>query len=97
MIFIEQSYTLELDTEIDVSTASVKKIYFRKPNGTSGEKVATATTPTGSLITSGLSVDFTVAENNLLGKWQYQGYVVVSGKDYYSKIHELIISQNLTN
>jgi hypothetical protein len=71
---------------LDVSTASIKKIKFKKPNGTVVSKNAAFTTDG-----SDGKIQYTTeaSPNNILdepGKWEYQAYIEMSGKWHSEKL-----------
>lgn len=80
--------TLTLDTEIDISLATVKKILYKKPSGTIGEWTATAA---GTALTYPL----TNIDIDIPGVWQFQTYVEIGGKKGYGAIVEQVFMQTL--
>jgi hypothetical protein len=69
--------TIKLETGLDISSASVKKINYKKPNGTIGSWVATVDG------TTKLSYNVNQGDINQSGKWKMQAFVTIGGKDGY--------------
>lgn len=67
---------------VDVSGASVKKLTFKKPDGTTSIETADFTTDG----TDG-KIQYTMlaGEVSVAGQWTWQGYVVLSGAEFYSE------------
>ena len=65
--------TISLDTGQSLSSATVTKILYKKPNGVKGEWTATV---------SGTSVQYDVTNTDIdvPGTWQFQAYVEFSGE-----------------
>lgn len=79
-------------TTVDVSTASVKKFYFAKPDGARVNKTAEFNT-TG---TDGKLKYVTVAGDiDTAGKWQVQAYVEIGAAKYYSTKTTFSVQSNL--
>ena len=82
----------ENDTIVDVSSASTKRILFKKPNGTLLEKTATFYTNG----TDGIIQYITITGDlDTVGVWQLQAYVVLSGNQYRSNITTFKVYRNL--
>lgn len=79
-------------TPVDVSTASVKKFYFRKP---SDEKLAV----TAAFNTTGTDgkLKYTVVANDIdvAGTWYVQAYVEIGTAKYYSTKTTFTVQSNL--
>lgn len=89
-IFTTQGYlVIVLDTGIDLSTASVTKILYRKPSGVKGEFTATV------FETTKLRYQFTNTDLDLPGQWSFQAYVVIGGLNAYGEIVRQSISKTL--
>lgn len=73
--FLNQTLTpLELDTgRSDLGTATVKKILFKKPSGSTGEWIATV---------SGTKLQYVFVDGDLneVGYWRVRTYLEISGK-----------------
>lgn len=79
-------------TPVDVSVASIKKFYFRKPNGMKVNKPAEFDSDgvDGKLKYTTESDDVDV-----IGKWHVQAYVEIGTSKYYSTITTFIVHENL--
>jgi hypothetical protein len=79
-------------TAVDVSTASTKKFYFLKPDGTKINKTAEFNTDgtDGKLKYTGVANDISVA-----GRWQVQAYVEIGTAKYYSTKATFSVQSNL--
>ena len=75
-IFINQKYTLRLDTGKPLSGATCK-IAYRKPDGTTGTWDATGAG-------TELNHEVTSAENDTAGTWYFHSYVQFSGETTYT-------------
>lgn len=77
---------------INVSTASIKKIYFVDPNGGKLAKTAAFTTDgsDGKIQYVGVSGDIDV-----VGSWRMQGYVEMGTSKYYSEVTTFDVHDNL--
>jgi hypothetical protein len=82
--------TIKLDCGIDPSVATVKKILYKKPDGTKGEW--DVVTDTGNII------KFSPADDTIIdqkGTWRLQSYLVIGGKAGYGDVVDLVITDNL--
>jgi hypothetical protein len=80
-IFTTQGFlVIVLDTGIDLSLASVTKIIYKKPSGRKGEFTATV------FETTKLRYQFTNADLDVSGEWQFQAYVIIGGLNAYGEI-----------
>lgn len=70
---------LRYDTGLDLTSATVKKILYVKPDGTQGSWVAT--TNSTSLVYDLLATDIDQS-----GNWKLQTYVEIGGKKGYGDI-----------
>lgn len=83
-VFKKQSnLIISLDTGTDMSAATEKKILYRKPNGTTGEWVATSA---GTI----LSYQLTDTSIDRDGTWSFQAYAIIAGKKYYGEITQKV-------
>lgn len=75
-IFVNQDWTIILDVGIDISTAPVLKIVYRKPNSaTEVEVVATLYTATS------IYYDIPDTTNNVDGQWLFRAKITdITGK-----------------
>lgn len=72
-LYIGQNFTLILTTGHDLTNASVKKIRYRKPDGTStGEWTAAST---GKNLTYDVQTD----DIDVAGKWEFEAYAEDNG------------------
>lgn len=79
-------------TVINIASATVKKIIFKKPDGTKVEKNASLVN-TGS---DGLFEYVTVSGDlNLIGIWRVQGYVKIGTSEWNSDIPSFKVYDNL--
>jgi hypothetical protein len=67
-------FTLKLDCVTDISTASVLKILYTKPNGITGDWIAVRDGATNVI-----KKDMANGEIDIAGEWQFQSYVVIGG------------------
>lgn len=82
-IFKNQGYfVLILDTGISLAAATVTKIKYRKPSGTTGAFTATVTE------TTKLQYQFANDDLDEVGKWEFQAYVEFTGLQAYGEIVE---------
>jgi hypothetical protein len=80
-IFTDQGYsTITLETGVDCTSATVKRILWKNPNGTTGYFTATVTNTT-ALTYQATDTDWTVS-----GEWQFQAYVEIGGLNAYGDI-----------
>jgi hypothetical protein len=83
-IYVGQSaLTFKLDTEIDLSSASDTRIYYKKPSGSTGYWDATTTETT--------KLKYEVEDTSKLdeaGVWAFWGYAEIAGKIIYGEPKE---------
>lgn len=80
-IFQSQGYlTLKLDTNIDISTASVTRILYKKPDGTGGYWEADSVENNTILV-----YDMTDADLDQPGVWTFQAFVTIDGRNAYGE------------
>jgi hypothetical protein len=77
---------------IDVSTATVKYIYFRKPDGTLVKQTAAFYTDGSDGIIQYTSVS---GDIDKIGDWQVQGYVETSDGKFYTQLAEFEVLPTL--
>ncbi len=80
--------TLVLDCGINVAGATVKKIFYKKPDKTTGEYLATAAG-------TKLSYTFLDGQIDMAGIWQFQSYVEIGGKKATGEIVEQVFKEPL--
>jgi hypothetical protein len=75
-VYVNDSLTLTLDTNTDISGAATFRIYYKKPDNTTGYWVATR---------SGTTLVYTAAPNiiNKSGAWKVKAWVQYSGGATY--------------
>ena len=81
---------IKLDTGIDVSTATVKKILWQDPNGDRGFWTVSSVEALTILVYNVTSSDVTVE-----GRWRLQAYVEIGGLEGYGEIVEQTFYDNL--
>jgi len=76
-----------LNTTADISGAAVRKIYYKKPNGTTGNWAAAQESST--------SISYTTAAGNLdsAGTWTLQAYVEKGAWKLYGSEASLTVNQ----
>lgn len=78
----ELTITTEAGVAIDVSTASIKFIYFQKPDGTKVKETA-------AFVTDGTNgkIKYTAVAGDIdqVGDWQIQGYVETSDGKFFTR------------
>ncbi len=80
-IFTEQGYsTITLETGVDCTSATVKRILWKNPVGTTGYFTATLSG------TTALTYQATDADWNVSGEWKFQAYVEIGGLNAYGEI-----------
>lgn len=80
MLYKNQSViTITLDTGVDTTAATVKKILYEKPNKVKGEWTATSST-------TFLSYDVANNDIDIAGLWKFQAYLEIGGKKSYGAI-----------
>lgn len=79
-------------TPVNVSEATVKTFYFRKPNGMKSNKPA-------EFDSDGIDgkLKYVTLENDIdvVGKWSVQAYVEIGTSKYYSTVTTFIVHENL--
>ncbi len=80
---------LKLDTGISLAGATVMKILYRDPNGTTGEWEVVST--------DGMKLVYNVGETDITvpGKWSMQAYVEIGGLVGYGDIVTQTFTANL--
>ena len=71
--------TIRLDTDLDLSSATVKRILYEKPDGTTGYWTATADD-------TYLTYNLANGDIDQRGQWKFQTYIEVSGEKAYGRI-----------
>jgi len=81
------------DAVVNVSSSSVRKITFNKPDGTAVSKGADFTTDG-----SDGKIQYTtiLSDLNLAGEWQMQGRVIVGTNTWRTDIQKFSVFENLT-
>ena len=77
---VAQVCVLTFETSTNISSASTKEINYRKPDGTVGTWTASLGGTTQATYTT------TGSTLNIVGKWAFEVYVVISGVDKYFDI-----------
>ena len=80
----------ESENAINISAATVKKIRFRKPTGIVLDKVAAFTTDGSDGYIEYATID---GDLDIVGTWEYQGYIVDSGYTNSSEIKEFEVEK----
>lgn len=79
-IFETQSLlTINLETNFDISLATVTKILYKKPNGVKGSWTA-------AVSGNNLIYNLTNGEIDQPGLWRFQSYVEIGGLKAYGKV-----------
>lgn len=90
-LFKQQSLLIiTLDTGVDISTASIRRILYEKPNGTRGFWPANLSGTT--------KVSYSLAYADAIshaGKWKFQAFVTLNGLDGFGDIVEYDFKNNL--
>lgn len=81
---------LVVDAEVDISTASVVKILYQKPDGSKGEFTATASGENAVYV-------FSSAELDMVGSWLFQVQYTIGAKIGYSRIYYEVVKPNLAD
>jgi len=78
--------TIKLDTGYDLSLATVHKIFYQKPDKTTGEWTATV---------NGTELVYEVQNTDIdqKGTWKFQSYIEAGGRKGYGEI----VSHNFLN
>lgn len=80
MIYINQGYALiELDTGLDLSSATEPKIKYRKPDGSTGEYTG---------VISGTKVTYQPSNSDFdqAGLWMFQAWVKIGGLNAFGQV-----------
>lgn len=80
------------DAALDLSTASVKKIYFRKPHGIKIERDAAFYTDGTDGIIQYISSD---GDIDFAGLWKMQAYFEIDGNKFFTEKKEFWVSETL--
>lgn len=81
-IFTNQGYlSITLDTGITITGATVKRILYTKPDGTSGYFTASASG------TTALTYQFGNDDLDIAGRWRFQTFVTIGGLDAWGEIY----------
>lgn len=83
----------ETGAVVDISTATIKQIWFVKGDGTSVKKDAQFVTDgTAGL----LRYTWVAGDLNSRGGWRSQAYVVLAnGETYHTSVHEFTVEENI--
>ena len=81
-----------LNTNTDLATGSVFKIYYRKPDGTTGSWTAQKESDNTSISYTTLSAN----DLDVVGTWQLQSYVEISGWKGFGVSVNLIVGMPVT-
>ena len=92
MIYDNQTLlTIVVHSILNITTATVKKILYRKPDRTRGEWI-----PQRFVGTDQMEYDIQGADMPLEhGTWQAQAYVEVGGLKGYGEVFEFVVSKSL--
>ena len=71
---------IKLDTGTNVSAASVKRILYKKPDGTTGYWTASSVENNTILVYNFIDTDL-----DQTGVWTFQAFVTISGRDGYGE------------
>lgn len=82
----------EGSSAVDISSATTKRIHFRKPNGTVVQQTASFFTDGTDGILTYTSVS---SDLDVLGKWKLQGYVVLAAGTWSTSIESFVVHKNL--
>jgi len=89
-VYVNQGYLLLiLETGIDISAASVLKIKYKKPDGSSGNYPGTLHG------TTQIQYQFANIDLNISGSWQFQAWVTIGGLDAYGDVASINVLSNL--
>lgn len=79
---------------VDLTGATVYRIYFRKPDNTLLTKTATlSATPTDGTISANLGS----SDLDQAGQWILQGYVSIPARSFYSDAGYFTVLENITD
>ena len=90
-----KAYLRDGEAAVDVSSATTKQIKFKDPDGTVTAHTAAFTANSG---TDGV-ITYTTADATILatdGRWEWQGYVVLSSGTWHSEIQVFHVLPNLS-
>lgn len=77
---------------VDISTATTKQFYFKKPDGTTVTKSASLFTDG----TDGKMVYYTISNDlNISGKWTLQAHIVTTTTDFKTDVYNFIVDKNI--
>jgi hypothetical protein len=88
-IFKNQGYiSIELDTEINLGGSTNPRILYKKPNGVSGEWVATV---------DGTTLVYEADNDTFdqVGVWLFQTKITIDGRDAFGKTVSKLIDKNI--
>lgn len=80
--------TIPIDTSLDLTLATVSRIYYTKPSTKRGYWNATVNGQ--SLVYNTQAGDI-----NLSGGWNIEGYVEIGGKPWWTDVEVMIIEEHL--
>lgn len=81
-LFIDSSYfSIRIGTKTNLDTADTLQILYKKPDGSTGFWEATQ---------SARELVYEVQDGDIDqdGEWQFQGYIVVNGREGFTDIHK---------
>jgi hypothetical protein len=88
-IFKNQGYTtIELDTQISLAGATNPRILYKKPNGISGEWVATV---------DGTTLVYEADNDTFdqVGVWSFQTKITIDGRDAFGSVVSQLIDKRI--
>lgn len=80
---------IKVNTGLNLASATVVKILYKRPDGVSGEFVATGATGTE------LYYNVQATDVVVYGVWEMQSYVEIGGKKGYGEIFTIAFDKNL--
>jgi len=80
---------LILDVKADISTATVMRIYYRKPNGTKSYWAASAEGDRA------IYYKIQASDLDVAGVWKVQPYIVIGGEEIYGDIERFEVKENM--
>ena len=90
-IFKTQGYaTITLETGVNISSATTKKILYKNPEGATGFFTASLSG------TTALTYQLTDTDLTVSGEWQFQAYVEIGGLNAFGNIVYQTISTPLS-
>lgn len=88
-VFLRQNLLqVSLDTKQDLSTATVTRILYQKPNGEKGYW-------NGNVNGTKIEYNFTATDITHDGPWKLQAFITVGGKDGYGEIVDVDFKKSL--